>query len=816
MLKLLLIISIIVSALAVTSEEDGAKGIKAVGYAVKAISPAKGGALSGTSSIISALSKVAIDNHDEAKRGLYDAVATMTNYILQDRFLYMVGQDAVDIISRKKGFKETRKAIENYNEALYSIMFKQPGKRSRKEILQHMDKAMFHINTAFSDEIFKLSSNSLAMRHLKKLNTWTRKKDLSNIIEFAFDVVSLRVNLKLLQDAMNGHEVEKIASSCLGICAGMVGLENFVSAVTSQIKILDGKGLLVGALLNIAVTFMKIHGNRKMQTKEAKPQIAYESKSAIENLGETSKRQLDRIMAHISDQDISLNDIYIANKGVFPKWGILYGNDRGPLQFGAFENGSTGDSPLFRKHDSSDVFLVAGKPRRIMKAQQPKGDEETEIVGFDFYGKFAVGYPYSGSTIFASTDGVHTPDKRLNGLRINTCLQKPWFHPNDQLLLTDMSNLDQGERIEVFMGKGDDLLIINGMFGSFMNVSGGNNSDGVLEADLGTGLNTLSFEGMSRSRTDIEGIFFDRKDNKLSYFHGRNAKLHTVGTIKFVHVLIGSPFHDYVILSGDSDGNPNGNDLTVVQHTGANFYEIDFDQAVDSSKTSKYKVIDNSKKTPTIVIRTTSKVYRNQLVFAGNVFKIYKKRKQDSQAEKLVQVHIISRNIPIIKVVDANDNSLIKDIRANFLAPEYVEGISMVTKGRTMVNGSKHDDVCVLECKTSSIKKNSELVTVDLSDGKDAIVLKDSTFLEPCQINDKDFNVWLEPRDDEEARREWYIYIENKASGNEIKRYLLKGVERIVNAFGSLIIDLTNAKKVKKDLLDTFISVTTHEIGLFQ
>ena len=791
------------------TEPGGVASLKAIGYAAKAISPENGGVLSGKSSIIAALSKVVNDKYDEAQQGLYDAISTMTNFILQDQFLYIIGQDAIDFISTRKEFKETRKAIANYNFALYRTMFKESGSRSKKEILKHMNRAMFHTNKVFNDELYKLAGNSLAMKHLKKLNTWTRRQDMISILEFAFDVVSLRVNLKLLQEAIDNHEEGKIVASCLGISAGIIGLENFVSAVTSEIQILHRKGPIVGGILNLAVSLMKVHSNRKMQRGKSRPSVKHESNSVIENLGEISKRQLDRINLHISDQDISLNDVYIANKGVLPKWGILYRKDWGPLQFGAFENGGAGDSPLYRKEDSSDLFLVAGKARRIMKAQQPKGDKETNIIGFDFYGIFSKGYPYKGSTIFVSTDGIHTSDFRLNGLRINTCLQKPWFHPNDHLLLTDMSNLDQGERIEVFMGKGDDLLIINGMFGQFSNQSKGN--DSVLDIDLGTGLNTLSFEGMSSKRKDIKGIFFDRKDNKLSYFHGKNAKLHTIGTIKFVHVLIGSPFHDYVILSGYSDGNPNGNDFTVVQHYGANFYEVDVDQGDES----RFKVIDNSKKTPTIVVRSSSIIKRNELVFSGNLFKIFNKKKQDGKAKAIVHIHIISKNIPIIKVVDADDNSLIGDVRANFLAPEYFKGLSIMTKGRTMVNGSKHDDVCVLECKTSKTGKNATLVVVDLGEGNDAIVIKDSTFLDPCGINDKDFNVWLEPRKDEEVNGEWYISIEKKETGMDVKRYLLKGVERIINAFGSLIIDLVHKKKDKIDLLDTFISVTTHEIGLF-
>lgn len=797
-----------------TSEDS----IRAIGYAAKAIAPEYGGVLSGKSSIITALSKVIHDEHDEGKRGLYDAVVTMTNYILRDRFLYMVGHDAIDLISRRKQFSETRIAIENYSETLFSKLFKESGPVNKTNVLKHMNRAMFHVHKAFGDELYKLPSKSSAMKYFKKFNTWLKNNDLTNMMVSAFDVIALRTNLRLLQDAIFRHNVEKIAANCLGICAGMVGLDDFVSAVTSQIQILDGKGPLVGALLNVAVTFMKIHDNRKMQAKGSVKKVTYESKSVIESLGETSKRQLDRMMSHISNQDIELNDVYIANKGMLPKWGLLYNKDRGPLHFGAFEDGSIGDSPLYRKHDSSDVFLIAGRPRRVVKANQPKGDEETKIMGFDFYGTFAKDYPYKGSTIFVSTDGIHTSDYRLNGLRINTCLQKPWFHPNDHLLLSDMSNLDQGERIEVHMGKGDDVLVINGMFGTFSNETKetGNGAQGILDIDLGSGLNTLSFEGMSRNRKDIEGIFFDRKDNKLSYFHGKNAKLHTVGIIKFVHVLIGSPFTDYVILSGGSDGNPNGNDFTVVQHEGGNFYEVDLDQSVESSMKSRFRVIDNSRKAPTIVIRTSGIVKRNNLVFSGNVFRIYRKKSHEAKAENIVSIHIISRNVPYIKVVDKNDNTLINDVRANLLAPEYVTGLSMVTKSHTMVNGTGDDDICVLECKMADSNQNEDLVTIDLQGGDDKIVLKDSTFLQPCEINDKDFNVWLDPQNDGNETENWYIYIEDKTNGAVMKKYLLKGVEKIVNAFGSLIIDLMNEKKEKVDLLSTFISVTTHELGLFK
>ena len=784
---------------------------KAIGYAANSMLPESSGSLSGTSTIMAALSKVIAGREHEAIQDLKGAVTTMTSFILNDRFIYMIGQEAVDRIATRREFKATRVAFDNYNVALFTQLFKVGKKVDRKVTLKQMDKALYFIKQSFSDEVYKLRPNSRVMKSLKKINTWAKKEDLSEILSFAFDVISLRVNLQLLEQAIANHHPQKIAACCLGLGAGIIGLEELVAAIASEIKISDRKGMIVGSLLNVAVTLMDIHSNKNQKGTTA-PMIV-ESKDEIENLGEHSKKQLRKLMTFISNQNIGLNDVYVVNQGVLPKWGILYSEDRGSLLFGAFGNDSSGNSPVYRREESSDIFLVAGKARRVVKAQQPAGDEEAEIVGFDFYGTFPKGYPYRGSTLFVGTDNVNRSDYRLNGIRINTCIRKPWLHPDDHLLLTDMTNLDQGEQIEAYMGKGDDVIVINGMFGPFGKVS-----ENSLKIDLGVGLNTLSFEGMTNSRNDIQGVFFDSKDNKLSYFHGKDATLHKIGVVEKVNVMVGSPFNDYVILFGDANGNPNGVDFTVTEHFGKNFYEVNIDEIMESNAKKSFNVIDSSMKTPTIVVRTSSNITRNELVFVGSVFEVYQKKKQATQ-EVVVAVHVIFKNIPIIKVVDSNDNSIITDTPSNHLGPEFVSGLSLVTAAKSLITGSEKDDICVIQCILIRNKSNeaSRIITVDLREGEDAIVLKDSTFFAPCWINDKDNFLTLEPNENNNGgSEEWYITVGKMKNGHStvFVKYLLKNVERIINAFGSLIVNLANEKRSSVDLLSDYISATSHEIGL--
>ena len=794
-----------------TSKLSAEMAAKRIGYTATAILPANGGPYSTDSSIIAALSKVVGGRRDEAMNDLYAAVATITNYIINDRFLYMIGKDAIDSISRSKKFSRTREAFANYNRALFTHLFELQDDTDRKEVLAQIERAMYFVKRAFADEVYKLSDRSKTIKKMKKLKDWGGTNDITGIISFAFDVISLRVNLRLLREAIDNHESINVAAHCLGISAGIIGIDDFVAAVKSEIRVLSYTGMMVGSLMNVAVTFLNIHNQKHFTESETDIQINFESKTAIETLGEHSKKQLRMLMLLISNQRLFLNDLYVVNQGVLPKWGILYGEDRGALQFGAFSNGSEGDSPIYRKEDSSDIFLVAGKARRVRKAEQPSTDVETDIVGFDFYGTFSRGYPYKGSTVIVSTENISTQKYRLNSLKINTCLQKQWYHPSDHLLLTDMMNMDQGENIDVNMGKGDDVIIINGMLGRFEN-----SSEGLLKADLGSGLNSLSFEGMDHNRKDIKGIFFDSKDGKLSYFHGPDAKLHNIGTVQPVHILFGSPFNDYIILFGVDNGNPNGHDFTVIQRSGKNFYEIDLGQVIASAPKRRFKIIDNSKKSPTIVIRTSGNVTRNELVFVGNVFKVYKQRNKNSPIEAIVSVHVISKDVPMIKVVDAYDNSVMDDIKSNSLGPEFVKGLSIENKVSTSVNGSELNDVCVLQC--SEKRSSPELVVVDLGQGEDVVVLKDSTFMEPCGINSEDFKVWLEPKlnngTDGEGNEEWFLKVERKS--NVFRTYLLRNVEKIVNAFGSLIVNLANEKRTTTNLLTTYISVTSHEIGLFK
>eukprot|EP00794_Sanderia_malayensis_P016887 gene16887-18593_t len=779
---------------------------KFMGYSAHLVMPESSvGSLSGCfSTVVAALSKLTEGREQEAIIDLKEAIITLSSISLNDRFIYMISKEAINSIATAQAFQRTRDAFANYNSALYFRLFKLKGTVDAGSTLLQMKKALTHIRKAFSEELYKLPKTSDTVTSFENINMWAKNLDISETLLFALDTITIRVSVELLKTAVDKRKVEDIAASCLGICAGIVGLEVFVKSIASEISIASHGGTSAGAVLHLAASLIYMHVNNHVSSNN-KTFAGIESVAEIESLREQSKRQLRLINNLVSNQEIGLNDVYIVNQGLLPKWSILYRNDFGSLHFGGSNNDSSVEYPIYRKQDSTDVLLIAGKSRRVLSATDTNNGDELEILGFDFYGVYSRGYPYKGCTVFIDTSNINRSDYRLNGLQINTAIMKRWYRPNDQVILTDMRNLDQGETIKVSMDKGDDIIIINGMFGEFEEAF-----ENVLHVDLGTGLNTMSFEGMSATQGDIKGIFFDSHDNALSYFHGEEAKIHKVGTVKGVKVLIGSPMNDYVILHGEDSGTPNGIDLAVVQHSGRNFYEINIDELTGAITHKRFQIIDNSDQAPTVVIRTSSPIKRGDVVFVGNTLKVYKAR--DTKPTVLVaSIHVISNSVALVKTVDPGDEQLLQDVASNHLGTEYVNGLSIETKGEVDVNGTNRNDICLLHCEYSTTTGDDDdneasLQVVDLKGGDDIVVLKDSTFVSPCKINDKKHTVFLDPDHDKKA---WLLTIKEKSSKSNNKN-----VEKVVNAFGSTVVNLSTEKRQRIHLLTEYVKVTSQDMGL--
>jgi len=223
-----------------------------------------------------------------------------------------------------------------------------------------------------------------------------------------------------------------------------------------------------------------------------------------------------------------------------------------------------------------------GNQRSIISSLMPMAKSSTGwgkvagYVGFDFYGKFKEGTAYKGVHLFIDSDFID--EEQLNDLYINTEYNIPDSNEKrDVVSIGDYKkiyrNNNPGPAVIIDTGGGNDVLNINGVIGEFQS-----RSVDILSAELGDGLNVLSFQGISKDRNDIKGIFFEAKTGALKYYPGTNRKTHLLGSVRNVELVNGSPFDDHVILypnfPGEGYNIPYLNRFIVVQQRGRNEYEI--------------------------------------------------------------------------------------------------------------------------------------------------------------------------------------------------------------------------------------------------
>lgn len=258
-----------------------------------------------------------------------------------------------------------------------------------------------------------------------------------------------------------------------------------------------------------------------------------------------------------------------------------------PLSFKPSSGGAT-----------SDGYLGAGKFRMVDLSQFSNAYwtvSGTEPIGYDFYGK-RDDKNSQGITVFVDTKLVKTSGRPLKGAVIQTYsdgYENYFIH--DHVTIEDFGNLKPGQTIQVKTGYGNDVIAINGPVGQFTSAF-----SNVLDVTTGTADNELTFGGIPKSHPQIKGVFFNRINERVGFFHGSNRQKHMFGTIRGIVLVRGSPFNDHIVL--------HGNDFRVEQSQGQNVYEIDLTHASTDSGGITQTIVDDSGKVSRIRVTSSGDI----------------------------------------------------------------------------------------------------------------------------------------------------------------------------------------------------------------
>lgn len=157
------------------------------------------------------------------------------------------------------------------------------------------------------------------------------------------------------------------------------------------------------------------------------------------------------------------------------------------------------------------------------------------------------------------------------------------FLYDDLIVFGDMFLFDVNEVIKIWMGKGNDVLNIDGRLGLFSMVN-------VFDVELGFfGYNSLNFGGMVNDY-GIIGIVFDVRIGNLEFKYGLIG-FQIVGIVKYVEILGVLLFNDKIMLYVSRVGS-KGFDFIVFKFNGLVMYKIDIVYFVGQLIVRYFKIID--------------------------------------------------------------------------------------------------------------------------------------------------------------------------------------------------------------------------------
>ena len=478
--------------------------------------------------------------------------------------------------------------------------------------------------------------------------------------------------------------------------------------------------------------------------------------------------------------------------------------------------------------------------------------------------------PYEGSMILVNTDQVQSNVLQennmfahLRGFEIRTDMKTNDNKPYDDLVaLGAMPTIRSDQKIVIRTGAGNDALNIDGGIGLIQQ-----NYQNILDADLGSeGHNTLSFnayDGVTYSRN----IHYDARSGVWSTFG--NGYQHQFGTIKNVEILAGSDYSDRITMHATKKGE-NGFDFTVIKRKGYSEYQIDVGALAKQTETRHFKIIDSTEGglrdapynpcdaySPSLeFLNFDMEASSNDVLYQGGKIKIYglrqnakKRRSAMRQGSKLVKrssycsgedsigihekggqdgkvllatVTVHSKCSLAVSSSNVNGGCMAYMRSISNLDIVFYEGMNTSADLSSSIEMSDKSDLVHLVCPDSPVQFSNS-INMKGSTG-DIIILSSSRFLEPCGIDGYYKRMLINRKYwktlNGVVKYKWELELHNNPKfpvkiGEESGwKHVLMGVEKIVNEYGDVVVNLRSGEGEFYDLYHEYTKATMKSVGV--
>ena len=764
---------------------------------------------------------------EEAQEALVQSALTLSLLDVGGGAVLPAAEEITNYVRSKPEFAGTRRAWENYNKVLKN----EAAKSAKRSVDQGaIQKAKQALKNALKVDADKFPRFSKVGKAFTKAGKWLRGASVFDVLGPITDTLTIGLNIWGLEMAIKDNNPHGIAAASLSIAAGVVGLGTFIAAIATGSALLGPIGAIAGAFLGIAATLIELFGSPgydKQAVEEYKARLR-----RLRNLRDTCIAQIDRRIEFLDKVGSPYTDVYVNNQASLNQRAIARGHDLSMYDWACFHKKryrnrlypqfqtslhlrkyvgyklTKNDLDEARKELNNKTYLCMGHFRGIESPVMPVESSPTGLgktigkTGFDFYGKFKQGSSYGGVHVFVNTDFVSWENQ--NGIDINT-LSCENVDQNDVVSIGEYRNLTDNQ-IKIYTGDGTDCLNINGMIGKF-----DSDFDNLLTADLGDGIyNTLSFQGISKDRGDIKGVFFDSKTDVVKYYHGQQRRTHLLGTVKNVKVFHGSPFNDHVVLYPEN--------FVVVQMSGSNVYEFNYDDLnLGRRRACKYQIIDRSKRPLKInLVSEDSNNIDPKLI----VLKRKRLIVNSKVGNPVIEIELDTATTGDLFINNANprpiDYAHISPWGLNFDIINY--SIPFPYPMHPFPRFSDRNELLLLKFQTHTATNRADF-SVDMKGGKNVVIISKKYFLEPLGVDGESVTLTLNQWPSQVGSETFEISIENPGepivTANHVRFPInieLRNVERIINEYGDQVVYLKSyddySPAVPMDLYDKYIEKT--------
>ena len=468
------------------------------------------------SGVIAAISQMEQGDKEKAMETLNIAITTLAVFDTTQAAVSPIASELIDQLVKHKGkFSNTIKGFTEYNRAVAERVVSgnaddvddiiDNAKSLRKRIGEFFDSEA----EAFIKNMKNTQGYDDLVTSLNNAKKWAKGlKWFDTISGPLFDAANVAFCGWQLHNAIHDEdsppEVKSlnIASASMGVASGAVGVTAFVvgalaTAGSTLAAVAGPVGAIIGCLLSLASIIIDLinsvnpYGTIKNHLE------------TIQKLKEGSLQYLEN-QVNITQQ---VTPVFKQNTGFDSIYEINQGNLILGMRADSVQNiPGVDDDPniLFDAEISpgeEDGYLTMGKNRIFDKSKygniifKPKGKV---TLGYDFYGKL-VKPNGKGVTVVANTAMV-AEQFWIRGVHIDTRVENDEEAQNpDNVVIGETTGLAESDHsIRVYTGAGDDLLQVTGLLCNIWTYH-----QNCFWGVLGTGINTLSFQGMDPDRVQF-------------------------------------------------------------------------------------------------------------------------------------------------------------------------------------------------------------------------------------------------------------------------------------------------------------------------